>query len=56
LSGFSSDLGGNPYMNFIISAGVEIPAYSIVLLILNKLGRKAPLSAFLLVAGKIMIT
>jgi len=46
------ELGGNPYVNFVISAAVEIPAYIIVLLILNRFGRKIPLSVFLIFAGK----
>ncbi len=46
-----SDLGGNPYLNFMISAAVEIPAYAIILMILNKFGRKIPLCVFMTIAG-----
>jgi len=47
----TSDLGGNPYINFLISAAVEIPANLLVLLVLNRFGRKIPLCVFMLVAG-----
>ena len=38
----ASNLGGNPYINFLISAAVEIPAYALNLLLLNnpKVGRR----------------
>ncbi len=36
LSLSTSDLGGNPYFNFFLSAAVEIPAYLINLFLLNK--------------------
>ena len=31
----ASNLGGNPYYNYLISAAVEIPAYAFNLLVLN---------------------
>ena len=53
LSLSASNLGGNPYINFFISAAVEIPAYAINLLILNKpkIGRRLALCLPLMVAG-----
>ena len=38
----ASNLGGNPYLNFMISAAVEIPAFVIKLITLNnpKIGRR----------------
>ena len=36
LSLVASNLGGNPYLNFLISAAVEIPAYAINLIFLTK--------------------
>jgi OCT family organic cation transporter-like MFS transporter 4/5 len=47
--------GGNPYINFLISAAVEIPAYALVLLVLNRLGRKIPLCCFMLIAGLALV-
>ena len=32
----ASDLGGDPYINFFFSAAVEIPAYLLNLLLLNR--------------------
>ena len=47
----SSDLGVNPYFSFALSAIVEILAYVLVHLILDRLGRKMPYFAFLFLAG-----
>lgn len=47
----SSDLGVNPYLSFAISAFVEIIAYIIVHLILDRIGRKLPYFVFLFLAG-----
>ena len=49
----ASNLGGNPYLNFMISAAVEIPAYAINLMFLNnpKVGRRLGHSTFMLIAG-----
>ena len=53
LSLSASNLGGNPYINFLIAAAVEIPAYAINLVILNKpkIGRRFALCAPLMIAG-----
>jgi hypothetical protein len=39
----------------MIAAAVEIPAYALVLLVLNRFGRKIPLCTFMLVAGVALI-
>lgn len=36
LSLHAADLGGNPYFNFLLSAAVEIPAYLINILLMNR--------------------
>ena len=51
LSWNTSNLGGNDYINFLISGVVEIPGYVALLLLLNRVGRKATLCLALLVAG-----
>ena len=45
LSLSASNLGGNPYYNYLISAGVEIPAYAFNLLVLDRpwMGRRRAL-------------
>ena len=45
LSLSASNLGGNPYLNFLIAAAVEIPAYGMNLFLLNnpRVGRKKAL-------------
>lgn len=50
----ASDLsGGNPYISFILSAAVEIPAYLINIAVMNRpfFGRKRTLSGLMLLAG-----
>jgi hypothetical protein len=47
----ASELGVNPYLSFTISAIVEILAYIVTHLILDKLGRKLPYLVFLFGAG-----
>ncbi len=44
----ASDLGGNPYLNFFLSAAVEIPAYMLNLMLLNRVGRRLVLAGFML--------
>ncbi|KAF5290279.1 hypothetical protein FQR65_LT11613 [Abscondita terminalis] len=51
LSWNTSNLGGNDYINFVISGAVEIPAYSFLLLTLNRWGRKYILCGCMVVAG-----
>jgi hypothetical protein len=47
----SVDLGVNPYVSFSISAFVELLAFSTVLFIIDRFGRKKPYFFFLAVAG-----
>lgn len=49
----TSNLGGNPYWNFLLSGFVEIPAYALNLLVLNRpfIGRRLALSGCLTVGG-----
>ncbi|KAK7791369.1 hypothetical protein R5R35_007908 [Gryllus longicercus] len=51
LSWNTSNLGGNDYINFFISGAVEIPAYSFLLLTLNRWGRKTILCGCMLLGG-----
>jgi len=52
----ASNLGGNPYYNYLISAAVEIPAYAFNLLVLNhpRVGRRLALSGCMLFAGIVL--
>lgn len=52
----ASNLGGNPYYNYFISAAVEIPAYAFNLLVLNhpRVGRRLALSGCMLFAGLVL--
>jgi len=56
LSLSASNLGGNPYINFFISAAVEIPAYALNIALLNhpRVGRKKALSGYMLFAGLVL--
>lgn len=51
----SVNLGGNDYLNFILSALVEIPAYAFLLLTLNRYGRKRVLCTCMLLAGLFLV-
>uniref|UniRef100_T1JLE8 Major facilitator superfamily (MFS) profile domain-containing protein n=1 Tax=Strigamia maritima TaxID=126957 RepID=T1JLE8_STRMM len=51
----TSNLGGNDYVNFVIAAALEFPAYIFCILALNRLGRRNPLSGWLLIAGSSLI-
>ncbi|CAH1251990.1 SLC22A5 [Branchiostoma lanceolatum] len=44
-------LSGNFYLNFAISGFIEIPAYLMSIVILNKFGRRWPLCMLLLIGG-----
>jgi OCT family organic cation transporter-like MFS transporter 4/5 len=52
----ASNLGGNPYYNYLISAAVEIPAYAFNLAVLNhpRVGRRLALSGCMLFAGLVL--
>lgn len=56
LSWNTNNLAGNPYINFVISGAVEIPAYTFILLALNKWGRKKVLCGSMLTAGIALLT
>ncbi|GFR97680.1 organic cation transporter protein [Elysia marginata] len=47
----TENLAGNPYLNFCVAGAVEIPAYAICILLLNKMGRRRPLVVSMLVGG-----
>lgn len=51
LSWNTNNLAGNPYLNFVVSGAVEIPAYVFLILTLNRWGRKAVLCGGMIVAG-----
>ncbi len=51
LSLSSSSLGGNDYINFLISGAVEIPAYLFCQLTMNRLGRRWTLSGTMILGG-----
>ncbi|KAF4533496.1 hypothetical protein B566_EDAN000981, partial [Ephemera danica] len=55
LSWNTSNLGGNDYINFVISGAVEIPGYTFLLLALNRWGRKATLCRAMLVGGSALL-
>ncbi|XP_074642198.1 organic cation transporter protein-like [Tubulanus polymorphus] len=50
-----STLAGNKYLNFFIMSAVDLPAYLLCMAILGKVGRKRPLSVFLLFGGLLCI-
>ncbi|XP_069127358.1 organic cation transporter protein-like isoform X3 [Argopecten irradians] len=47
----TDNLGGDPYINFCIAGAVEIPAYALCIIFLNKLGRRLPLCGTMIVGG-----
>ena len=51
----SADLAGNTYINFLLSASVEIPAYVFAAGCQQYFGRRLPVSCCLLVAGLCLI-
>ncbi|XP_060649032.1 organic cation transporter protein-like [Drosophila nasuta] len=51
LSWNTNNLGGNQLVNFVISGAVEIPAYSLLLVTLNRWGRRSILCGCMLIAG-----
>ena len=51
----TSNLGGNPYINFCISGAVEIPAYIFCQVALHYLGRRWPLGGTMIVAGAALL-
>lgn len=55
LSWNTNNLGGNDYLNFIISGAVEFPAYTFLLFTLNRWGRKSILCGCMLTAGVMLL-
>lgn len=55
LSWNTNNLGGNDLLNFVISGAVEIPAYSFLLVTLNRWGRRNILCGCMLVAGTMLL-
>ncbi|CAL8086657.1 unnamed protein product [Orchesella dallaii] len=51
----SANLGGNDYVNFILSGAVEVPAYALLLLTLNRFGRKRVLCSCMMLAGTFLV-
>lgn len=51
LSWHVANLGGNDYINFLISGLVEVPAYTFLIFTLNRWGRKIILCGCMLVSG-----
>lgn len=47
----TDNLGGDPYINFMIAGAVEIPAYILCVIFLNKLGRRWPLFGTMAAGG-----
>jgi hypothetical protein len=45
----------NPYLSFTVSAGVELLAYIVVHLILDRIGRKLPYCLFAILFGIVAI-
>ncbi|XP_014220696.1 organic cation transporter protein [Trichogramma pretiosum] len=55
LSWNASSLGGNDYVNFVISGLVEVPAYTFLIFTLNRWGRKIILCGCMIVSGSILV-
>lgn len=55
LSWNTNNLGGNDLLNFVISGAVEFPAYTFLLLTLNRWGRRNILCGCMLVAGTMLL-
>ncbi|ENN83449.1 hypothetical protein YQE_00193, partial [Dendroctonus ponderosae] len=55
LSWNTNNLGGNPYLNFVISGAVEIPAYAFLIFTLNRWGRKNIMSGCMITAGTALL-
>ncbi|XP_055889222.1 organic cation transporter protein-like [Biomphalaria glabrata] len=47
----TENLAGSPYLNFFIAGAVEIPAYALCILLLNRVGRRWPLILSMYVGG-----
>ncbi|XP_044756000.1 organic cation transporter protein isoform X2 [Coccinella septempunctata] len=56
LSWSTNNLGGNPYINFVLSGLVEIPAYAFLIVVLNRWGRKRVQCGCMIVAGMALLS
>lgn len=56
LSWSTNNLGGNPYINFVLSGLVELPAYTFLILVLNRWGRKKVQCGCMIVAGMALLS
>ncbi|MPC31771.1 Organic cation transporter protein [Portunus trituberculatus] len=56
LSLSTSNLGGNPYLNFVISGAVELPGLALATILLDRVGRRIPLAAFLGLGGLCLVS
>lgn len=52
----TGNLGGNDYINFIISGAVELPAHAITIYLLDRVGRRLPLCSFLVLGGLALLS
>ncbi|XP_069171909.1 organic cation transporter protein isoform X2 [Procambarus clarkii] len=52
----TGNLGGNAYLNFVISGMVELPAHVITILLLDRVGRRIPLCTFLVLGGLALVS
>ncbi|KAK7071333.1 hypothetical protein SK128_003957 [Halocaridina rubra] len=52
----TGNLGGNDYINFVISGAVELPAHALTILLLDRIGRRLPLCAFLVLGGLALLS
>ncbi|XP_014203882.1 organic cation transporter protein isoform X2 [Copidosoma floridanum] len=55
LSWNASSLGGNDYMNFVISGLVEVPAFTFLIFTLNRWGRKLILCGCMIASGLALV-
>ncbi|XP_033124209.1 organic cation transporter protein-like [Anneissia japonica] len=56
LSFHTESLGTNPYFSFFIAGAVEVPAYILSQLLLNRLGRKKLLCIFMVIGGLVLLS
>ncbi|XP_076064263.1 organic cation transporter [Oratosquilla oratoria] len=52
----TSNLGGNDYINFMISGAVELPAHVITILLLDRVGRRPPLCVSMILGGVALLS
>ncbi|XP_028393936.1 organic cation transporter protein-like [Dendronephthya gigantea] len=50
------DLAGNVYLNFALSGLVEIPAYLLATILVNRIGRRIPLVLYFLIGGVALLS